>query len=227
VRRDLDQHVGLRDVDGVVADLGQEDRADLCGKGSVCLVLGSARPRRLLRDAAQAGALRFGRRGCCTCCAWARVRHQTREALGPKDAGSCVSLPASSTRSPTRKHSVAGARARAERSPHRASPESGARLGVALEGGQHARALLVRRAAVDEWLAQPLRVLAQRKDVVREHDDFVAAHLCARARAAACSTASAAQLQGRQRRAHPRGRVGALGESAGDGRPPALDWTTG
>jgi len=148
---------------------------------SVSLVLGSVQPRRMLRDAAQAGALRFGRRGCSTCCAWARVRHQTRETLGPRDAGGCVSLPASSTRSPTRTHSAAGARARAERSPHRASPGSGARLGVALEGGQHARALLVRRAAVDEWLAQPLRVLAQRKDVVREHDDLVAAHLCARA----------------------------------------------
>lgn len=37
---------------------------------------------------------------------------------------------------------------------------------VVLEGVQHARALRVRGGAVDERLAQPRRVLAQRPDVV-------------------------------------------------------------
>ena len=50
-------------------------------------------------------------------------------------------------------------------------------LGVALEGGQHARALRVRGAAEDEGPPEALRILAQSEDVVREHNDLVPAHL--------------------------------------------------
>lgn len=50
-------------------------------------------------------------------------------------------------------------------------------LGGAFEGGKDASALLVGGATVDEGLAQSLRVFPQRKDVVTEHYDLVAAHL--------------------------------------------------
>lgn len=50
-------------------------------------------------------------------------------------------------------------------------------LRVVLEGMQHSRPLCMTGAAIDEGLLQHYRIVAQRKYVVREHNDLVSSHL--------------------------------------------------
>ena len=57
------------------------------------------------------------------------------------------------------------------------TPAAAADLGVVHECVQDAGALRVAGGAVDEGLPQPRRVLPQREDVVREHDDLIPPHL--------------------------------------------------